>query len=56
MVRSPVIVSRTSPEGLAPEEDPDSFGEYLVISAAARSGGRQEDVQNEFNLFETGLM
>lgn len=54
IVSSPMAITKTSPDAISPEFEP-GFGEFLTISAVSRSEGRQEDIQNQWNRFETGI-
>lgn len=54
IVRIPMIVKKSSPDAIVLENEA-GYGEFLSVSIINRSEGRQEDIQNQWNRFETGL-
>lgn len=54
IVKIPMMVKRDMAEAIALEKETE-YGEFYTLSIVSRSEGRQEDVQNQWNRFETGL-
>jgi len=52
--KTPVLYKKKTGDAIDLEKDPE-FGEFCVLSLTSRSNGRQEDVQQEWNDFETGI-
>lgn len=54
IVKLPMMVKRDMAEAIPLEKEAE-YGEFFTLSIVARSEGRQEDIQNQWNRFETGL-